>query len=455
MNWFKSLWLTSEEREILKKAKEYNEDVHLIPNVVQEIKKKVEEWDTTRKPYKKLIYSGKTINVIFRDGTSFSTNDVEMDTFVKVRESKTEEEILTLLSPKKEVEIKNNNIDTKEERQLVNSNNEILKNHGDFIIKDDNTYLSGVGLALPSMVTQSFIEILERFDSEKDSEKKEEFLEQYNALKMFWLKLALNSLPQSREDLLVFVKKNDVRITKNGNLVLYRRIVSKENTNNALAEFVSLNYVKQKRQKKASTNPKNYKVAQVAATGQYVLTPVAARRFTKGKIIGNLVELYKNLPEMEDNDYTSYHQHGKLTIKIGGIYSIPEEDINLDNGLCAAGGLHAAAVDYNYTGFGDIPVVVLVNPSKAITVPKDETGKLRTTEMFIACINDKPHGKHFDDGALSVFDEEYHDYTLNELEEVVKNKNFDSISVKDNLPAVSMVDVNTIKDLLRSRITKI
>jgi hypothetical protein len=224
----------------------------------------------------------------------------------------------------------------------------------------------------------------------------------------------------------------------------------KDKTDNALTSFVSQVYAERKRQKKAHTHPRNYNVVK-GHDGSYAITDIV-NKVTGGTILGNLEDMYKKLPELESNTYTSSHNKGKTQIKIGGVYQIPENEINLDNGLCAAGGLHAAAVDYDYSGFGDVPVVVLVNPSKAITVPVNETGKLRTTEMFVAAVNDKPHGQHFDEGALSAFDEEYHDFSLGELEKAVRDKTFDPICVAGNKPAVPMVDLDTIRGMLKDRV---
>lgn len=75
--------------------------------------------------------------------------------------------------------------------------------------------------------------------------------------------------------------------------------------------------------------------------------------------------------------------------------------------------------------------------------------------MFVACVNDKPHGVHFDESAIAAFDEEYHDLTLEELEEAAKTKNFSNLSVQDKVPAISLVDLNQIRQLLRSRIQKV
>lgn len=461
MNWFKSIWLSSEERAMLKEAKRKKENLFTEVEVMDLIQRKVNEASTIlpTRPYRKVIYDGRQIQVIFNDGSTFSQY-ADAGIFKQVRSAKSEEEIYSLLVPK-DVTPLSIEIETPEERAEVQSNSSIFDGNNEFEKKDGNIFMKGVGLAMPAVVATSFIEILEKMEAEQEKdilsyqpEKLEELQDNYHALKMFWLKLALNPLPQSREDLLLFVKKNDVRITKNGNIVLYRRIVSyKGKTDNQLTSFISQNYVDRKKQKKAHTHPRNYSVYKLE-DGSLVLWDGNNKK-PKGDRMGNLEQLYKDLPNQKGNTYTSWHSKGKTEIKIGGIYSIPDNEINLNNGLCAAGGLHAAAVDYDYGGFGDTPVVVLVNPSKAITVPSNEWKKLRTTEMFIAAVNNKAHGEHFDDGALSTFDEEYHDYTLGELEKAVQDKTFDGISIKSNAPAVSLVDLGTIKDLLKNRVKAI
>lgn len=458
MNWFKSIWLTSEERDILKRAKldrQNNNEVNAkVEFLMREVMNRPAKEAPSTKPYSKVIYDGAFIQVIFNDGSIFTKMDVDASLFKKVRDTKTEDEIYTLLASVVITPINDNEVDSPAEKALVMRNSDIFDESPDFEKKNGEIFFKGVELALPSIVATSFIEILEKLDMEEDKERVDVLLDQYHALKMFWLKLALNPIGQSREDLLIFVKKNNVRITRNGNVVLYRRIVSYGGkTDNKLTTFISQMYADRKRQKKSHTNPSNYTVLEV--NGKLELWDGNTSKPKGATKMGNLADMYKNLPELESNIYTSAHNKGKMQIKIGDVYKIPDNEINLNNGLCAAGGLHAAAVDYNYSGFGDTPVVVLVNPSKAITVPRGETGKLRTTEMFIACVNNKPQGTHFDDGSLSAFDDEYHDFTLTELEKAVKNKTFTSLSVQGIAPAVSLVDLDAIKGLLKTRVKQI
>lgn len=448
MSWFKLSWFGSKERAELKKT----EKVESVPPLSEE------QMNTLNgRPYKNIFYANRNLTVIMRDGTMLSKANAPVEVFQQVKDAWTPEEIQVLLvdvtEPKKPVDTA---VETKEERQLVSDNLDILRKNSDFVIKGNEVYLKGVNLAMPASIIGSFIEILEKLSlsdaylidnaSVEDMNAEDALEEQLQALKMFWLKLALNPLPQSREDLLMFVRKNDVRITRNGNLILYRRIVTKTGADTQFVTFITQSYY---RIKKEGFDTRQFAIGK--SGDQYELIDLNEYDGTGTAPFINLQIAYLELPTYESNTFTAAHDK-KVEIKLGGIYSIPDDKINLDNGICAAGGLHAAAVDYNYSAFGDMPVVVLVNPSKAITVPLNETGKLRTTEMFIACVNDKPQGIHFDEGALSAFDSEYHDVTLSQLEEAARSKSFEGLSVQNEVPAVSLVDVNTIKEMLRNRI---
>lgn len=428
MKWFKTSWFGSKERAELKEAEK--------PVTVAE--------EVPKKPYKNIFYSNRNLTVILQNGTMLSKANVPVELLNQVESAGSEDIIKLLFVDVTEPKVVKTGIETREERELVSKNLGVLRKSPDFVIKGEEVSLKGVNLAMPAPVIASFIELYERDAATKDEANT--YLEQVQALKMFWLKLALNPLPQSREDLLVFVRKNDIRITRNGNLILYRRIVTKEGADTQFVTFVTQNYYKIK---KEGFDTRQFAIAKVG--DGYSLIDLNEYDGTGEVPFVNLQIAYLELPTYDTNTFTSAHD-SKVEIKLGGVYSIPDDKINLNNSICAAGGLHAAAVDYNYSGFGDMPVVVLVNPSKAITVPLNETGKLRTTEMFIACVNDKPLGTHFDEDALSAFDSEYHDVALSQLEEAAKAKSFEALSVQDEVPAVSLVDLNTIKEMLRNRI---
>lgn len=449
MGWFKTIWLTSAEREILRNAAN--------PAVVKQ--EPTVPHDEIPRPFRSLYFTSGNVTVVMNDGSVLTKSGVGRDEYERLRGATTEQEVEFILidkAPQPVPEV--NEVETPQERKLVVDNLGVIrKETGVFSVQGDQVYLQGVNLAMPASVISSFIEILEKIEIAQGINGDLTLLpglhDQFTALKMFWLKLALNTLPSSREQLLIFVRKNNVQITRNGNLILYRRIVTKATTDTKLVTIVSQNYY---RLKKDGLDTRHYAVDKVG--DDYVVINLLdfddLESLGAMNLLGNLQNLYLDLPTLDTNDFTSSHDKS-VSIKLGAIYSIPDNKINLKSDICHAGGLHAAAVDYNYSGYGDLPVVVLVNPSKAITVPSGDTGKLRTAEMFIACVNDKPRGTHFDESALSAFDEEYHDLSLSQLEEAAKTKSFANLSVQDTVPAVSLVDLNQIKEMLKSRIKEV
>lgn len=70
MNWFKSMWLTSEERQILRDAKKAKNKTMEVYSTSDSIvtRERIEE----PRCYKKLSYSNKNITVVFNDGDFLS-----------------------------------------------------------------------------------------------------------------------------------------------------------------------------------------------------------------------------------------------------------------------------------------------------------------------------------------------------------------------------------------------
>ena len=254
-------------------------------------------------------------------------------------------------------------------------------------------------------------------------------------------------MQSSRNQLLTFVKNNDVRITEFGNLVLYRRCWAKDE-NIDLVKFVAKEYLKIKAWKKA---PSNYEVFD----DNGFISICGEKRHDYNKHVGNLAELYQKLPELQKDSKQYYSDHGNKKIVLGDIYSIEDNQVNLDAGLCAAGGLHAAAVNYDYTGFGDTPLVVLVNPSKTITVPTNDIGKMRVSEMFVVGINDKPHGEHVSEDTVHNFDGNYHNYSLEQLKSALSEKSVANVSVSDAVSDLSLKEVANVSEILAKRVISI
>lgn len=447
--------------------------------VVLEVKQ-IEE----QKPYKNIYFAGECITVVMYNGGVLMTSKGNKDLYDSLINAKTENEVVLLMTDnythptpvteshdtdeeEDEVIVKQISMELEEEEEVeeeeetegekeikeaiesVVKSKEVVKEKSkkdtknlpsDLISKDGKVYMKGIDLEIPGVIVGAMVDAYKT--------------DKYEPLKKFWLRLCLNPLEQSRNDIYNFIRKNNVKITNNGLLVLYRRVVSNNETspNKKLIEFVSTEYAKIKLYKKS---PKKYEVYSDGT--EYIAIPLDKKKNPKfNKLEGNLADLYVNLKDIEGNVYTAYHDPTVL-IKIGDVYKIPDDKINLNNGICAAGGLHAASRNYDYSGFGDTPVMVLVNPSKAITVPKNDFGKLRTTEMFIVGVLKFQNGKYMDDGIdIAAFDEEYAQITLQELEAAAKAKKFTKdLVIKSKEPEIKVSQLDLIKESLKKRIVKV
>jgi len=455
MKWFNFSWFRSPEREALDKLKVKEQE--LTNGIFQKRLDKMSVQVTWKPPYKKLLYTNGKITVVMEGGVVINAvGDGEL--FQKVKDAYTEDQVRTLLIPVPEVKETIKEEYTQEEIAFVQDNLSIIKKHQDFEQIGDDIFLKGVALPLVPIVLASFIEILEKkaaiplfsIDSIGETQKLVVLQEQFEALKMFWRWTALNPIESSRRDLLSFVKNNDISITLNGMLELYRRVVNVGSTDKALVTFVGEQYFKVKKNKKS---PKNYFVW-LKDDGSYLLS-TDDRPSGIEKIEGNLAELYTSLNTMAENIYTDAHTRTKI-IKIGEVYREDEDKIDLDNSRSCSAGLHVGSRSFMFNGFGDTGVLALVNPSKVRSVPNHECNKMRVSEMFIVgAVDLGEYSSHVDSGDLADYSQEYFNASVEELEQQLKDKTFEKLSCQENVPVVSISNIIDIKNALKERIVTI
>jgi hypothetical protein len=163
-----------------------------------------------------------------------------------------------------------------------------------------------------------------------------------------------------------------------------------------------------------------------------------------GELIGNLTELYLDLPNRAENRFTDAHTR-TFDIRIGRPVNMPMEQCRWNTDDCGAEGLHFTSDEIHYVGCGDTSVLVLINPMKVVgigeskgrcyeylpimTVPREEA-----TEIL--------HDLDFDTLQL---DESYAIRELQNLAEKAKEGFTAEAKKYDfNLPALSAVEVYTI-----------
>ncbi len=297
---------------------------------IQELKKVITEEKASTKPYKKAYYANGIITIVLYSGDVLSkvcdiTLAKQLDTF------NTEFEIIEAYSDKPVLAVSSEfNMDEKEKmaKDLFSiHSDEVLDILGDqFDEKNGEFFYKGVNLAIPTILLNAMVET-----------KRQGMDNQFNSFKNFWLWTSLNPVESSRNDLFTFIRKNDVKLTGTGLLVLYRRIVGRQNKKNSktLEDFISQQYFGIKKNKKS---PKSYTILQ-EPNGNYRRVNIGKESiFPTSLIIGNLHTIYKNLADVIDNVYTDSHT-GTKKIQIGTIYREDESKIDLDNTVDCSTGL--------------------------------------------------------------------------------------------------------------------
>lgn len=454
-NPFKFLWLASEERAELKKLKtEKLKDEEIIRTLVEHAADLTKDPEVL-KPYDKLIWTGNTVILVLWDGDVIGPLPCSNDQRLVIKDMWSIDSIINYLTP---ITPTKNELEEYLTEENIKDALELFRDNKDFEIIGQNIYLSGISVKLPDVIIASFLQVIEQldrclWDHNYKEINQEDLLAFYNSLKMFWSWLSLNPIESSRECALNFVKKNFIKLTNNGQLVLYRR-ANLVKTENKLVDFVSKEYFKIKQWKKA---PRNYTVS--SKLGDYKLwkneeCPKDDNPYWKNE--GNLEQLYLDLPNMENNHLTDSHTR-KMTIKVGSVYSIPEDQIDIDSRASCSRGLHAASRHYSMSGFGDTALLVIVNPMHIRSVPIGEEGKMRVSEMFIASTLDiDEEGKYMDDDIDIVqFDEDYSSVKVAELQDILKNREFERLSCQSELPVVPLTDIVNIVEILQNKVVHI
>jgi hypothetical protein len=321
------------------------------------------------------------------------------------------------------------------------------------------------------LLVEEFLEVVGRHGGTDNDE--------FNALHRFFMWCCLNPRAEVADKLFNFLKKNSFKITKQGFFVALRNVVTLHGSNE-LVHFVSNAYNKIKAVWKKK--PDDYTVF-LQKDGTYKLvhnenltrmerceycdgsgttpdydeeyddsghcyecdgTGYVTDTIDHGENIGNLTELYLDLPNRAENRFTDAHTR-TFDIRIGRVVNMPMESCRWNTDDCGAEGLHFTSNEIHYVGCGDTSVIVLINPMKVVgigeskgrcyeylpimTVPRDEA-----TEIL--------HDLDFDTLQL---DDSYAVRELEDLEFKAKNGFTQEAKKYDfNLPALSAVEVYTI-----------
>jgi hypothetical protein len=236
-----------------------------------------------------------------------------------------------------------------------------------------------------------------------------------DALLNFWKLCALNPDPRARFDLFKFIRNHDLTITPSGYFIAYRTVNTKTTGDTALEKFVTQEYLKVKKWKKS---PNNYDVYSGEFFGKKGYSINKNHEFSNSQIIGNLAEMYENIGELSGNVYTDAHT-GTFSIKIGEVVQMDRNKIDPDPVNSCSYGLHLGNLSFmqaNMGYFGKTGIVCLCNPKNVTAVPEYDSGKMRTCEYLPIAIAELDDNGKIVSVETDVFEYEYAQHTLEELE---------------------------------------
>lgn len=404
LNWFRS----KKERDL---------DIEMKKVQIDILKKELREEGQRKeeKPYNKVKFVNDVLTVVLNDGTILNKPDASVDDFIAAREAVSERELFEILKNK---DVKGEwDKQVREEERVKNQYEglKVLEKSPDFEMRDGCVYMKGIDRSLPPLLVEKFAEIIGKYlPCSSTSYWGKDLLkdENYLALKKFWLKCCLNPNAQSAEDLYAFLSHHNFKISKNGNFFAYRRVQKvRDRGNDGLVKAISNAYNKVKGVWKK--NPSDFSF--YSRLGDYKLiandAKMPADTNPYWEKIGNLKDLYLDLPNMGENRYTDAHTHS-MDYRVGEIASIPRNECSDNNNVNCGPGLHCASKEYDYSGFGDTDVLMIVNPMDAVAVPHNEVGKMRVNRWFFAMT--------LDEGERYILDED--DFDVTDLDDIFEEK---------------------------------
>lgn len=225
----------------------------------------------------------------------------------------------------------------------------------------------------------------------------------------FWTLASLNPDSRARTNLFWFLKRYGMTISKSGLFIAYRNVELKSEGSEIktdLAQFISEQFTRVRYKLKKS--PKHYIVGY--DEDDELLISIHKEKFKT--TLGMLDELYLKLSNKEVSPTYTDSYTKKFTIKIGEIVKLDREKCDSTQENTCSNGLHVAGRQWLANGyFGQISLVVLVNPTDVIAVPPDDNyGKMRTCAYYpIQLIKRDSQGEIIDEKIEDGFEDDFID----------------------------------------------
>ena len=220
-----------------------------------------EEEESIKKPYLTIKLTNDVLIVVLHDGNILTKPNATEDDFYAALNSNSEENLKRILSSS---EVFETVIAEEKERsriKFIQKGIKLLEELPDFIVENNIVYLAGTSRSMPQLLVEKFIEIVDRVSNEAcETETIHEAInsdDEYLAHKNFFMWCCLNPRAEVANELYRFLQENSFRITKQGFFVALRNVVTLHGSPE-LVHFISNTYNKVKAVWKK--NPKEYTI---------------------------------------------------------------------------------------------------------------------------------------------------------------------------------------------------
>ena len=285
----------------------------------------------------------------------------------------------------------------------------------------------------------------------------------YNSLVLFWKWCGLNDSPESRQAMFEFLQRNGFTLTDTGLFLSYRQVVDVETTLNGRDYPQLFSFLNEKIQLVMNIwkeSPAKHFVS-VSEDGVYSLTKNTVVDALTTTILGSLKDVYETAKTA--TKFTDAHT-GTFDIRMGEVVEEVREKCDFNRGADCSKGLHVGSPCFVQGGyFGNVGILVLINPKDVVSVPTNETNKMRVNKYFpIGFIRYNANGKiilpdfkmmadKFTDESIEDLDERLSRLTVKEIGQYRIVPTDISMSVFDQLKT----DLAKIDDAIKGRVVKL
>jgi len=439
------------------------------------------------KPYKNIKLVNDMLTIVLHDGSIISKPGATNDDFIYARNASTEQQLLNLVANQEVVaERRKEEAELARTRALRNGIQQLTQ-LDDFELKGDSVYLTGIDRSLPQLLVEEFVVIASRYNFNSFLLSQDE---EFQSLKRFFMWCCLNPRAEVADKLYNFLKKNAFKITKQGFFAALRNVVTLHGSPE-LVQFVSNAYIKVKAVWKKS--PDQYEV--YLKDGVYSFINIedtyttelvdcddcydddeeywsnddcddcdennqreeTVKRTDLGELIGNLTELYLDLPNRSENRFTDAHTK-TFDIRVGRPVNMDPKLCRWNTDDCGAEGLHFTSDEIHYVGCGDQSVLVLINPMKVVGIGESKGRCWEYLPIMTVPTEEATSILHDLDFDTLQLDDSYAVRELEGLTEKVKD-GFVAESKKHqfNMPHISTRDIENIVaslDEMKNEISK-